>query len=221
MLTLTIVWLALIDSINPTIIAITFVLLLYRGVRAIWAYTFSVFATTVFQAFALYFGLDKLLKQTSWDNLFLGGWILIIVGGGILVYGLNSWKNRHQMPNMKKWHSVSSLGRFSYIKYIIVGCATTLVETPTAFLLFIAVLEVQKFNVNPIFTTFYFCLYSLVYTLPVILITVISTWQEKQLKKWLISRINMIYIRMNIFLSLSLIALGIVIFATGIRVLIF
>lgn len=219
MLTLTIFWLAIIDSINPTIIAIAIVLLIYKGIRAIRVYTISVFATTLIQAFALYFGLDELLKQTSWQNLSAGGWLLILVGGGIIVYGLNSWKHRHEIPNTKKWQSVSSLEHISYIKYIIIACATTLVETPTAFLLFIAVLEVQNFSVNPIFALLYFCLYSLIYTLPVIVITVISTWQEKQLKKWLSSRINMIYIRMNIVLSLSLIALGLFILATGIRVL--
>ncbi|AFY54603.1 Protein of unknown function (DUF2910) [Rivularia sp. PCC 7116] len=220
MLTLKIFWLAIIDSVNPTIIAIAIVLLICRGVRAIRAYTISVFATTVVQAFTVYFGLDKLLHQISWQNIFGGEWLLMLLGLGIIFYGLNGWKYRHEMPNTQKWHlSASSPQRINYIKYIIIAGATTLLETPTAFLLFIAVLEVQKSSANLIFASLYFCLYSFVYTLPIILITLLSIWQEKQLKIWLSSKLNNIFIGVNILFCLSLIAIGIFIFATGVIVL--
>lgn len=219
MLTLTILWLAIVDSINPTLIAITVILIIYQNTKNVLAYIFGVFITTIIQQLTLYFGLDKLLNKTLWHTV-LNGWLLAFIGASLIVYGLYFWQNRYNTPNLEKWDSLSSFSFSNHIKYIIFGCATTIVETPTAFLLVFAVVEVQKLSTNIIWTLIYFCLYAVFYILPLIIITIISIWYKNKFKKWLTTHLNWIFIRLNICLSLSLLAIGAFVLATGIKLLI-
>jgi cytochrome c biogenesis protein CcdA len=219
MLTLTVVSLAIVDSINPTIIAGSILLILYRGAWAGWAYIIGVLLTTWFQGIALYFGASHLLHQILWLNIPHAQWILIVVGLGVIAYGLHCWKHRYNTPGNKKWRSPSSVKYTSYIKDIILGSATTLAETPTALFLVIAALEVQQAGVNAFVALLYFCLYAALYTLPVVALTGIAAWQEKRLKSWFSGRLNSIYIRLNIGFSIAMVALGILIFATGLSLL--
>ncbi len=80
---------------------------------------------------------------------------------------------------------------------------------PGAFLLIFAVIEVKKMPVNLMFMLFYLMLYALIYTLPIIALNLAAIWQERRLKIWLSRRKNWLYIRLNILLSLSLLALGV------------
>lgn len=219
MLILTIIWLAIVDSINPTLIAINVILIISQNTKNVLAYIFGVFVTTIMQQLTLYFGLDKLLNKTLWHTV-LNGWLLAFIGASLIVYGLYFWRNRYNTPNLEKWDSLSSFSFSNHIKYIIFGCATTIAETPTAFLLVFAVVEVQKLSTNIIWTLIYFCVYAVFYILPLILITIISIWYKNKFKKWLTTQLNLIFIRLNICLSLSLLAIGAFVLATGIKLLI-
>ena len=220
MLILTILGLALIDSINPTPIAVAILILLYRGAWGVWAYIYGIFLATLAQSFVLYFGLSKLLDIISGNNLLNSGWVLIVIGGGLSIYGLSRWQQRYEVPNRKKWTPLSSFSYTNHIKCMVLGIAMTLAETPGAFLLIFAVIEVKKIGMNAIFLLLYFALYAVIYTLPIIILNVAAIWQKKRLEIWLNRRLKSLYIRLNIGINLSLIALGIFLFVIGVRQLI-
>ncbi|WP_228009451.1 GAP family protein [Microcystis aeruginosa] len=215
MITLTIISLALIDSINPPEIAIAIAILLYKGIGEVWGFIHGIFLTIFAQLLFLYFGLGKLLDLISKNNLFNPSWTLILLGIGITTYGYYLWQHRYQIPKIKKSSSLSVFNYTSYLKFFCLGSATILAESPGAFLLIFAVIEVKKIPVNLMFVLFYLMLYALIYTLPIIALNFAAIWQERRLKIWLSRRKNWIYIRLNILLSLSLLALGVFCLALG------
>ncbi len=102
MITLTIISLALIDSINPPEIAIAIAILLYKGIGEVWGFIHGIFLTIFAQLLFLYFGLGKLLDLISKNNLFNPSWTLILLGIGITTYGCYLWQHRYQIPKIKK-----------------------------------------------------------------------------------------------------------------------
>lgn len=217
MLTLTILWLAFIDSINPTPIAIAILIFLYRGTRGVWAYVYGIFLTTLVQSFVFYFGLSELQEIISRQHLSSvnWGWLLILVGGMVSAYGLYRWCHRKEIPNLRRWDSLPPLDYANRLKFLAFGSATTLAETPGAFLLILAIIEIRKLATPFVFLPFYLGLYATIYTLPIIALNFAAIWQERRLKIWLSRRKNWIYIRLNILLSLSLLALGVFCLALG------
>ncbi|MDY7047305.1 MAG: GAP family protein [Microcystis panniformis WG22] len=217
MLTLTILWLAFIDSINPTPIAIAILIFLYRGTGGVWAYVYGIFLTTLVQSFVFYFGLSGLQEIISRQHLSSvnWGWLLILVGGMVSAYGLYRWCHRKEIPNLRRWDSLPPLDYANRLKFLAFGSATTLAETPGAFLLILAIIEIRKLATPFVFLPFYLGLYATIYTLPIIALNFAAIWQERRLKIWLSRRKNWIYIRLNILLSLSLLALGVFCLALG------
>lgn len=215
-ITLTIFWLALIDSMNPTIIAITIALILYKNTWGVWGFIHGVFLTTLFQLLLLYLGLSRLLNITSNKNSHNVHWFLILIGLGMLLYGWYLWQHRYHVPTVHTLKNFSSFNYTNYLKFILLGSVTTWAEAPTAFLLILAVVELKKLQIDPIFTLLYFILYALIYTLPIIALNITAIWQEKRLKIWLSKRLNWLYIRLNIVISLSVLALGIFCLAIGV-----
>jgi len=217
MLTLTILWLAFIDSINPTPIAIAILIFLYRGTRGVWAYVYGIFLTTLVQSFVFYFGLSELQEIISRQHLSSvnWGWLLILVGGMVSAYGLYRWCHRKEIPNLRRWDSLPPLDYANRLKFLAFGSATTLAETPGAFLMILAIIEIRKLATPFVFLPFYLGLYATIYTLPIVALNFAAIWQERRLKIWLSRRKNWIYIRLNILLSLSLLALGVFCLALG------
>jgi cytochrome c biogenesis protein CcdA len=210
MLIYKIIWLALVDSINPNLITVAIALLLSQNIGALWAYIYGVFFTTLAQTLLVYFGLDKLLSKTLFQNQSVASSILVLIGGALIILGLYYWQHRNILPGAKTFKHTN------YIKYIFLGSAITLAETPTAFLLLLAVVEVKKINSNIILTLTYFCIYAALYILPLLAIALTANWQEKRLKTWLNRRFSSIYRYMNILLSFSLLTIGSFILAIGI-----
>ncbi|EPF17229.1 hypothetical protein D3800_19435 [Microcystis aeruginosa NIES-298] len=217
MLTLTILWLAFIDSINPTPIAIAILIFLYRGTGGVSAYVYGIFLTTLVQSFVFYFGLSELQEIISRQHLSSvnWGWLLILVGGMVSAYGLYRWCHRKEIPNLRRWDSLPPLDYANRLKFLAFGSATTLAETPGAFLLILAIIEIRKLATPFVFLPFYLGLYATIYTLPIVALNFAAIWQERRLKIWLSRRKNWIYIRLNILLSLSLLALGVFCLALG------
>lgn len=219
MLTLTILWLAFIDSINPTPIMIAILIFLYRGNRGVWAYIYGVFLTTFVQSFVFYFGLSGLqeiisrkhLSSVSW------GWLLILVGGVVSSYGLYRWCHRKEIPNLKRWDSLPSLDYANRLKFVAFGSAITLAETPGAFLLVLAIIEIRKLATPLVFLPFYLGLYATIYTSPIILLNLAGIWQKKRLETWLSRNFKSLYLVLNNTISLSLIAFGIFFLTMGVK----
>jgi cytochrome c biogenesis protein CcdA len=216
MMILTILWLALIDSINPHEIALAITILLYTGAKGVWGFIHGVFLTTLAQLLFLYFGMIKLLELISDKNLPHVSGILILIGIAITAYGWHLWQHRFKIPTVATEKIVSSFNYSSYLKFFLLGSFTILAGTPGSFLLVFAVIEVKKLEVSTIFVLVYFGLYALIYTLPMIALNLAAIWQEKRLKRWLNCRLNWFYLRLNMVISLSLIVLGIVCFVMGI-----
>ncbi|CCI01236.1 GAP family protein [Microcystis aeruginosa] len=219
MLTLTILWLAFIDSINPTPIAIAILIFLYRGTRGVWAYVYGIFLTTLVQSFVFYFGLSELQEIISRQHLSSvnWGWLLILVGGMVSAYGLYRWCHRKEIPNLRRWDSLPPLDYANRLKFLAFGSATTLAETPGAFLLILAIIEIRKLATPFVFLPFYLGLYATIYTLPIILLNLAGIWQKKPLETWLSRHFKLLYLILNITISLSLIAFGVFFLTMGVK----
>ncbi|WP_013320574.1 GAP family protein [Gloeothece verrucosa] len=213
-LTLIVIWLGLIDSINPSLIVIAFFLLLSR--EKLWGYILGIFLAILLQFFVLDLGLEKVAKIFSWAKFIHWELIMIFLGGILIVYGFYSLRQKFQLPKSDHWQcptksfhdASSSLKLTTHFKDLLLGGMTTLAEAPMGFLQVLVVVEIQRFNVNPLLTHVYFIIYSLLYTLPIILLNVLALCYAKPFKSWVQGRLQSLYVRINIALNVTFIALG-------------
>lgn len=221
MLLITLILLAVVDSINPSIIAVAILVIFYNGAWSSWAYISGVFLTTWIQGMAFYFCAENLLYHAlSWQDIPYANWLLTITGIGVIFYGLNFWKHRYKTPREQKWQLSSSPRYSNFIKYLMLGSAITLADMPAAFLLVIAAVKLQQADVNSVVAMLYICVYAIIYVFPIIALTAIGTLQQERMRSWLSGRFNSIYVRLNIALSVTMVALGIFILAKGISMFI-
>jgi cytochrome c biogenesis protein CcdA len=217
MLLLILIWLAFLDSINPTSISVAIFLCFYNGVVASSFYTSGVFVTTWIQGILFYLGAQTLLPHIpSWRNIPYANWILSIIGIAVILYGLSFWKKKYQPPSKSKLQLSSDAKYTNFMKYIILGIGITTVELPSAFFLIIAAAKVQQVGVNNITALLYFFVYAVIYVLPMIGLIAAYAWQTERIKSWLSGRFNSIYIKLNIVLSFTMVALGIFILTIGV-----
>lgn len=218
MLLLTLIWLAFLDSINPTCIALAIFLLFYNSVVASSAYTSGVFIIIWLQGIAFYLGAQTLLSRIlSWQNIPYANWLISIIGIAITCYGLSLWKSRYQPLSKKKLQVSSGTKYTNFVKYLILGISATIVELPSSFFQVIAAANVQQAGVNNIAALLYFFVYAVIYVLPLIGLIAAYAWQSEFIKSWLSGRLNSIYVRLNIAVSLTMVALGILLFIIGVR----
>lgn len=221
MLLLTLIWLAIIDSINPTTIAIAILIIFSNASWFGWVYTSGVLLTTWIQGITFYLGAKNLLYYLlNWQNIAYTKWLLIITGIGVFLYGLNLWNYRYKTPKEHNFKISSSRKYSNFIKYLILGSITTFADMPTAFLLIIATVKLQEADVNSVVAILYLFVYAIIYVFPIIVLIALYTLQQERMKMWLGGRLKSIYARLNIALSVIMVALGIFIFAKGISMFI-
>lgn len=137
-----VLFLAVIDSINPSAIVVTLYLLSMAGSRAlvqVTVYVGAIFITYLLLGVMMVLGIESLLPSLGGV---LRGWTGLIaqslVGLVLLVYGLTAATNRQSSP------VVARPSASTYAALVMLGVSVTAMELPTAIPYFAAIAVISE-----------------------------------------------------------------------------
>jgi len=138
-----VLFLAVIDSINPSAIVVTLYLLSIAGSRAlvqVLVYIGAIFITYLLLGVMLVLGIASLLPSLGGVLGGRTGLILqSLVGLALLAYGLTASTNRQSSPVVARRPSASS-----YAALVMLGVSVTAMELPTAIPYFAAIALISE-----------------------------------------------------------------------------
>ena len=152
--------LALVDSINPSAIVVTLLLLSTAGSRAhvqVPVYVGTIFATYFLLGVLMVLGVGALLPTVSEEAGFV---IQIVIGLALLTYGLTGSRRRASEPTTVR----PSAG--SYAALVLLGVTVTVMELPTAVPYFGAIALISEAELSARSWVPLLVVYNVIFVLP-------------------------------------------------------
>ena len=156
--------LALVDSINPSAIVVTLLLLSTAGSRAhvqVPVYVGTIFTTYLLIGVLMVLGLGALLPSVS---VYAGLVIQSLIGLALLTYSLTGSRRRGSAP------AVARPSAGSYAALVFLGATVTVMELPTAVPYLGAIALISEAELSPRAWVPLLVVYNVIFVLPPILL---------------------------------------------------
>ena len=161
-LALTLVGLALIDSVNvSTLKTVAIILLVARRPTATgWMYAIGALVSFMALAFALYFGAQAASEVVAEFSLWVRRIIYVVLAVAFVVFGVRKLKTRQRggIPKLPAW--------INPYTGILLGALATVADIFNAFPLFLALDRIVEVDVSAGTAVLTLVVYSLIYILP-------------------------------------------------------